>query len=234
MKRPNDKAAGLSPAERTRLWREERQRLGLVKLELWVPPGAKSDIQAAARAIVTASSRGPALMKNPDPPQGSFQMDHVIDTDWSVKSLAQALTETRLLRDGELTARVLEGTEPVLQITMHEFGDLPIFLSVGAEQIVVSALMWPVDEQKDQAAFNVSVDEQKDQAAFNVFLLKAQKLVPLSNFGITTVGGRDYYEVFGELSCKTTLQTVIIELRMLAENAIRAADELRENFTAAA
>ena len=221
MKRPSDKAAGLSPAERTRLWREERQRLGLVKLELWVPPGAKSDIQSAARAIVTASSRGPALLKNPDPPQGSFQMDHVIDTDWSVKSLAQALTETRLLRDGELTARVLEGAEPVLQITMHEFGDLPIFLSVGAEQIVVSALMWPVDEQKDQAAFNV-------------FLLKAQKLVPLSNFGITTVGGRDYYEVFGELSCKTTLQTVIIEVRMLAENAIRAADELRDNFTAAA
>jgi uncharacterized protein len=221
MRNPKDKVAGLSPAERTRLWREERQRLGLVKLELWVPPGAKSDIQAAARAIVTASSRGPALLKNPDPPQGSFQMDHVIDTDWSVKSLAQALTETRLLRDGEITARVLEGAEPVLQITMHEFGDLPIFLSVGAEQIVVSALMWPVDEQKDQAAFNV-------------FLLKAQKLVPLSNFGITTVGGRDYYEVFGELSCKTTLQTVIIELRMLAENAIRAADELRDNFTAAA
>ena len=221
MRSPKDKVAGLSPAERTRLWREERQRLGLVKLELWVPPGAKSDIQAAARAIVTASSRGPALLKNPDPPQGSFQMDHVIDTDWSVKSLAQALTETRLLRDGELTARVLEGAEPVLQITMHEFGDLPIFLSVGAEQIVVSALMWPVDEQKDQAAFNV-------------FLLKAQKLVPLSNFGITTVGGRDYYEVFGELSCKTTLQTVIIELRMLAENAIRAAEDLRENFASAA
>ena len=148
-------------------------------------------------------------------------MDHVIDTDWSVKSLSQALSETRLLRDGELTARVLEGTDPVLQITMHEFGDLPIFLSVGSEQIVVSALMWPVDEQKDQAAFNV-------------FLLKAQKLVPLSNFGITTVAGRDYYEIFGELSCKTTLQTVIIELRMLAENAIRAAEDLRENFATAA
>lgn len=212
---------GISPAERTRQWRQERQRLGLVKLELWVPPAAKVDIQAAARAIITASSRGPALMKNPDPPQGSLAMDHVIDTDWSVKSLAQALAETKLLREGELTARVMEGAEPVLQITMHEFGDLPVFLSVGSEQIVVSALMWPVDEQKDQAAFNV-------------FLLKAQKLVALSNFGITTVAGRDYYEIFGELTCKTTLQTVIIELRMLAENAIHAADELRENFASAA
>lgn len=148
-------------------------------------------------------------------------MDHVIDTDWSVKSLAEALSESTLLRVGEMTARVLEGTDPVLQITMNEFGDLPIFLSVGSEQIVVSALLWPVDEQENQAAFNV-------------FLLKAQKLVPLSNFGITTVSERDYYEIFGELSCKTTLQTVVIELRMLAENAIRAADELRQNFASAA
>jgi uncharacterized protein YjfI (DUF2170 family) len=138
-----------------------------------------------------------------------------------VKSLAEALSESSLLRDGEMTARVLEGTEPVLQITMNEFGDLPIFLSVGSEQIVVSALLWPVDEQENQAALNV-------------FLLKAQKLVPLSNFGITTVSERDYYEIFGELSCKTTLQTVVIELRMLAENAIRAADELRQNFASAA
>jgi uncharacterized protein YjfI (DUF2170 family) len=221
-RRPTSNATGgISPAERTRLWREERTRLGLVKLELWVPPAAKSDIQAAARAIITASSRGPALLSNPEPPPGSFQMDHVIDTDWSVKSLSQALGESRLLREGELTARVLEGAEPVLQITMHEHGDLPIFLSVGADQIVVSALLWPVDEQANT-----------DQ--FNVFLLKAQKLVPLSNFGITTVAGRDYYELFGELSCKTTLQTVVIELRMLADNAIRAAGELRDNFNNAA
>lgn len=220
MRRSKDKPGGLTPAERTRLWREERQRLGLVKLELWVPPGSKADIQAAARAILASTGRGPAAA-SPDPPRGSFQMDHVIDTDWSVKSLASALSDTQLVRPGELTARVLEGAEPVLHITMHEHGDLPIFLSVGADQIVVSALLWPVDEQK-------SPDK------FNVFLLKAQKLIPLSNFGITTVAGRDYYELFGELSCKTTLQTVVIEIRTLAENAIRAASELRDNFNATA
>jgi uncharacterized protein len=218
-KRPSTKGA-LSPAERTRQWRDERRRLGLVKLELWVPPKAKDQIQAAARAILVASSRGPTLTGH-EPPQGRFQMDHVIDTDWSVRGLADALGETQLLREGELTARVVEGTDPVLHIVMHEFGDLPVFLSVGAEQIVVSALLWPVDEQPKQAEFNV-------------FLLKAQKLVPLSNFGITTVNGRDYYELFGELSCKTTLQTVIIEVRMLAENAIRAASDLRDNFASAA
>jgi uncharacterized protein YjfI (DUF2170 family) len=208
-------------AERTRLWRAERRRNGLVKIELWAPEACKPDIQAAVNAIVKASSRGPTLIANPTPPQGLLHMDHVIDTDWTVKSLSEALNETRLVREGEMTVRVLEGAEPVMQVTMHEQGDLPIYLSVGAEQIVVSALLWPVDEQKDKAAFNE-------------FLLKAQKLVPLSNFGITTVSGRDYYELFGELACKTTLQTVLIELRTLAENAIRAASDLRDNFSAAA
>jgi uncharacterized protein YjfI (DUF2170 family) len=195
--------------------------LGLVKLELWIPPAAKADIQAAAKAIVRASSRGPALIKNPLPPEGTSQMDQVIDNDWTVRGLADALEASKLVRDAELTVRVLEGADPVLQITMHEFGDLPIFLSIGGEQIVVSALLWPVDEQPDRHAFNE-------------FLLKAQKLVPLSNFGITTVSERDYYEIFGELSCRTTLQTVLIELRTLAENAIRAAEDLRGNFSAAA
>ena len=148
-------------------------------------------------------------------------MDQVIDTDWTVKSLSDALQRSPLVREGEMDVRVLEGTDPVLLVTMREHGDLPIYLSVGADQIVVSALLWPVDEQANRHAFNE-------------FLLKAQKIVPLSNFGITTVAERDFYELFGELSCKTTLQTVVIELRMLAENAIRAASDLRDSFNRAA
>jgi uncharacterized protein YjfI (DUF2170 family) len=208
----------ITAAQRTRAWREERRRQGLVKLELWVPAAARPDIHAAVRAIVTASSRGPALLRNPLPPSGAPHMDQVIDTDWTVTSLHDALQTSALLREGEMSVRVLEGAEPVLLVTMHEHGDLPIYLSVGADQIVVSALLWPVDEQEHRHAFNE-------------FLLKAQKIVPLSNFGITTVADRDYYEIFGELACKTTLQTVVIELRMLAENAIEAASDLRQNFS---
>ncbi len=214
-------SAAFAAAQRTRAWRDQRRQLGLVKLELWIPSAAREDIQAAARAIVIASSRGPALRRNTQPQpsiaQGRPDMDQVIDTDWTVTSLSEALNASALPRADEMSLRVLQGTEPVLLITMREHGDLPIYLSVGADQIVVSALLWPVDEQSDRHAFNE-------------FLLKAQKIVPLSNFGITTVAGRDYYELFGELTCKTTLQTVLIELRMLAENAIRAASDLRDNF----
>ena len=55
-------------------------------------------------------------------------------------------------------------------------------------------------------------------------------MVPLSNFGITTIEGRDYYELMGEISSKTTLQTLVIELRTLADNAIAAASDLRDSF----
>lgn len=144
-------------------------------------------------------------------------MDAVIETAWTTPSLHEALVASNLVRQGELTAQIIEGVDPVLLVTMHEYGDLPIYVSAGPLQIVVSVLLWPVDEQND-------VDR------FNVFLLKAQKLVPLSNFGITTVANRDYYELFGEIATKTTLQSLLIELRTLAQNAIEAASGLRDSF----
>ena len=147
-------------------------------------------------------------------------MDAAIETAWTVPAIRSALETSDLAREGEMTLRVLEGAEPVLLATMHDYGDLPIYLSVGGSQIVASVLLWPVAEQKDAARFNE-------------FLLKAQRVVPLSNFAITSVSGEDVYELMGELSCKTPLQTILIELRTLAENAIDATT-LRETFGAEA
>lgn len=140
-------------------------------------------------------------------------------TPWTARSLKTALETAPEVAQGELTARVLEGAEPILLVVMHEFGDLEIFVSAGEQQIAASVLLWPCDEQEDRDAFNE-------------FLLKAQKIVPLSNFGISTVAGRDYYELFGELATTTPLDTILIELRTLAANAIEAAADLRSNFSA--
>jgi uncharacterized protein YjfI (DUF2170 family) len=111
----------------------------------------------------------------------------------------------------------VEGADPILLVTMHDHGDLEIFVSVSDQQIAASVLLWPVDEQEDRHAFNE-------------FLLKAQKLVPLSNFGISAVGDRDFYELFGELAPSSSLDDILIELRVLAENAIEAASDLRSSF----
>lgn len=204
-------------AERTRAWRRARREAGHVKIEVWAPAACKPDILAAVRAIVMESARGPALLNNPQPQEGTRQMDTVIDTAWTIPALRDALAASPLVRPGELTPTVIEGAEPVLLVTMHEYGDLPVYVSAGPMQMVLSVILWPCDEQQDRAAFNE-------------FLLKAQKVVPLSNFGITTVDDRDYYELMGEISSKTTLQTIVIELRTLAENAIAAAGDLRESF----
>ena len=219
-----------SANDRIRAWRQARREAGLVKLELWVPAVVRDDVKAAVRAIVTDSTRGPRLASqslagglrppssDPLTPGDDHHMDAVIETPWTVPAIKTALDASTLLREGEMTLRVVEGAEPVLLATMHEYGDLPVYLSVGGAQIVCSVLLWPVSEQNDRHAFNE-------------FLLKAQRVVPLSNFAITNVGGEDVYELMGELSCKTTLQTILIELRTLAENAIDAT-ELRETFGA--
>jgi uncharacterized protein YjfI (DUF2170 family) len=212
--------------DRIRAWRKARREAGMVKVEFWIPEASRNDVKAAVRAIITDSTRSPALAPRRRPPTSvvltpgaAHHMDAVIETAWTVPAIKAALDDSALVREGEMTVRVLEGAEPVLLATMHEYGDLPIYLSVGGAQIVCSVLLWPVSEQKDAARFNE-------------FLLKAQRVVPLSNFAITTVGSEDVYELMGELSCKTTLQTIVIELRTLAENAIDATS-LRETFDAA-
>ncbi|WP_037488576.1 YjfI family protein [Sphingomonas phyllosphaerae] len=134
---------------------------------------------------------------------------------WTIGRLAEALGAA------DHAAEVgVERVGDVLRVTMREHGDLAVFLSVAGEQIVVSSLLWPVAEMDDPAAFNH-------------FLLKAQKLVPLSNFAITEVDGREYYELIGELSIESTLRTILIELRVLAHNALDAAADLRHAFAAA-
>ena len=136
---------------------------------------------------------------------------------WTVGSLATALQAPE--HADRFAVERIEQAEPVLRVAMREYGDLGIFVSCAGEQIVVSTLLWPVNEQTD-------VD------AFNRFLLKAQKLVPLSNFGITEVDGRDFYELFGELSIESNLRLVMLELSVLADNAMSAASDLRAEFAA--
>lgn len=138
---------------------------------------------------------------------------------WTIRSLKAALDAAGANGEISLTSRILESADPVLLVTMTDHGDLELFVSVSEKQIAASVLLWPVDEQKDRHAFNE-------------FLLKAQKLVPLSNFGITTVSERDYYELFGELSTTSSIDDILIELNALAENAIAAASDLRSSFAA--
>ena len=134
------------------------------------------------------------------------------DENWTTESLLEALKQSEPVTAGDIEVSLVEGADPGILVTMKEFGDLPLLMSVSGSQIVVDTLLWPVEEAGDSAAFNEMI-------------LKTHKLFPLSTFGIVVGSdGRDYYEMFGSLSAGSILETVIFEIETLADNAMQAAE----------
>ncbi len=130
---------------------------------------------------------------------------------WTTESLYQALDQSEAAGNAGIVVELVEGTDPGILITMLEFGDLPLLMSVSGDQILVDTLLWPVDEVNDPAAFNN-------------LILKTHKMLPLSTFGIRSgPDGRDYYEMFGSLSASSILESVVFEIETLADNAMQAA-----------
>ena len=134
------------------------------------------------------------------------------DGNWTTETLHEALSQSESAMEGSVNVELVAGIDPAILITMSEFGDLPLLLSVSGSQILVETLLWPVDEVKDTAAFNE-------------LILKTHKLLPLSTFGIRHgPDGRDYYEMFGSLSAGSILESVQFEIETLADNAMQAAE----------
>ncbi len=142
--------------------------------------------------------------------------------NWTTLGLLDALKETAPVKDGEIGVELIEGADPSLLLTMAEYGDLPIYVSVSGSQIIVDTLLWPV------AAV-------KDTAAFNMMLLRTHKLFPLSTFGITNgPGGKEYYEIFGSLSSGSIFESVLFEIETLADTAIQAVEAYQADLDQAA
>ncbi|WP_162938190.1 YjfI family protein [Kiloniella sp. EL199] len=137
---------------------------------------------------------------------------------WTTESLFDAISASDNATNKELLIELVEGADPGILITMNEFGDLPIFMSVSGSQIVAESLLWPVKD----------VD---DAEAFNAMLLRSHKLMPLSTFGIAPgPDGQDYYEIFGALSAGSKLESILEEIETLADNAIQAVEAFDTAF----
>ena len=104
----------------------------------------------------------------------------------------------------------------VICVTLKEKGDLDVFVTVSGERdILVSAVLLPCKEVPKREAFERMV-------------LKTHKFVPLSSFGITTIGGEEWYELFGSLSARSRADTIVEEVAILAANAVDAARMVEE------
>ena len=190
--------------------REYRKRLreqGLVKKEVWILPENGKQLAAYEKRLRH--------------PLGSIQSTGVnVMVDkveaWTTDSLHEALKEVDLFKSGEASVELIDGVEPALHVVMKEFGDLPVFITVAGEQIIVEAVLW-------------SVVDVNDVPAFNEFVLRTHKYFPLSTISLDDVGGgNDYYHMFGALSSTSILSNVVFEIETLANNVIQATEAYSE------
>lgn len=191
--------------------REYRNRLreqGFVKKEVWIlPENARRlalyevELRVSAKQLV---SRG--FM----PVKGESRMTDVVNR-WTTASLYEALIKAELFASKRAEIELIEGVAPALHITMYEYGDLPLFVTVSGEQVVVEATLWSLSEVTDPALFNETV-------------LRTHKYFPLSTISLDKIDGDDSYHMFGALSSASSLQDVIFEIEILASNVIQATE----------
>ena len=63
-----------------------------------------------------------------------------------------------MVRSGKASIELIDGAEPAMMITMHEYGDLPVFMTVSGDQIVAESILWPANDVADHSsAFNDTV-----------------------------------------------------------------------------
>ena len=198
-------------------YRARLRENGYVKREIWIPPDYTKILKNCEMALRAGVM--PIIPKNVTEKKMSKDGNWT-DGNWTTETLCQALAQSEPADEGAIEVELVEGTDPGILITMTEFGDLPLLMSVSGSQILVDTLLWPVDEVSDSAAFNEMI-------------LKTHKLLPLSTFGIRQgPDGRDYYEMFGSLSAGSVLESILFEIETLADNAMEAAaayqSELRD------
>lgn len=205
--------------------REYRKRLreqGLVKKEVWIRPEHAKLLLAYEKKLrvrdLDSSVRNEIQVGVSRMTSGS-EVNVEAGGEmkaWTTTSLLEALRGESLFESGQAKLELIDGVEPALLVEMNEYGDLPIFLTVSGEQIIVEAVLW-------------SLDEVQEVAAFNDAILRTHKYFPLSTISLDKVGEEgDYYQMFGALSSTSLLSNVVFEIEVLASNVIQATEAYGE------
>lgn len=184
---------------------------GFVKKEVWIRPENATFLSELEKQLRSEDIDNLRL--------GGKTMTEANLVHWTTGSLFDALTETKLAVSGHAQMELIEGIDSSIHIVMTEFGDLPMYLTVSGEQIIVEAVLWPTTD----VAY---------QSKFNEIVLKTHKYFPLSTISIDRgVDGAEYYHMFGALSASSSLDDIVFEIEVLAGNVIQATEAFREFLT---
>lgn len=138
----------------------------------------------------------------------------VVATPWTVEALKAAIEESDLMAPGEMNITLSEGADKVLEIEVGGAGGLLVYMAVEGEQIISTTVLWPREEQEEPESFE------------SMMLRSHKVLMPLCALGIDSIDGRDYYELFGAMSARSALASIVTEIRTIANNALELAKEL--------
>jgi len=140
-----------------------------------------------------------------------------VNTPWTTESLYEALRSDKSVDLNGVELSLIGGVDAIVNITMHDHGDLAMHMAVSGEQIFVSSPLCLATQVRDRAAFNEAC-------------LRLNPVNPLSNLGLQNIGGEDLYIVFGELSSRSPLPAVVEEIHALADNTIQAAEAFADHL----
>ena len=107
----------------------------------------------------------------------------------------------------------ISGEVDVLQITVIDREELPIFVSVTDDQILCITYLWGVEEVKPEYLQDMHVS-----------MLEMNIPMPLSSF--SKIG--DKYVIFGALSINSSFHDIKHELGVLSNNAMEIIDDMGE------
>jgi len=135
-------------------------------------------------------------------------------TPWTLEALKTALEQSASFSDGEISCTLSADQPDVMEVQLRSAGEITLFMAAGESQILTSTVLWPREAQDDPAAFEA------------MMLRNHKKLLPLCALSIDMIDGREYYELFGAMSVRSTLDSVETELRTIANSALELAADV--------
>lgn len=190
----------------THYMRDLRARLkeqGLVPREVWVLPENTMTLKTVEKRLrepLTAHAE-----------EKNLETLMSLTNTWNTKALFEALQAATLVTEGGAEVKLAGTIEPSIHVIMKNHGDLPIFVAVSGEQILVEATLFPVS----------AITEVSE---FNEMALRSRSMFPLSALSIEKDGnGIDQYVMYGALSAGSKLESIVFEIETLAENILNAA-----------
>lgn len=193
-----------------RSYRERMRQQGLVKKDVWIRPEHAQDLAAIEKAMREAD--GSWRSASIAPLEGADA-----GTPWTTHAIHKALSGPYPASEGggepgsAFSIEWIEGAEPSVCLHMHGYGDLPVFVAAGAEQVVVEAYLWPLSAVADPAAFDALV-------------LRTHRLLPLTTISIQVIAGEPAYVMSGALDSRSSLASLWFEIETLADNVINATE----------